>query len=298
MEIQLEIPTFAEPVLLEPVLLEPILAEPAQMETAPLSQSAGLSNRLSQLNADGRTLIDDSSVSESTLTSAMEQIVEYARASVATLGGTIQHKKKLSLYECQRTFHQFGGPSPNEANKSVFMKPDGGILVAVINGQEIPMLIVEDKVQGTNDQLFEKKKPRQATGNAIERAAKNIRGAEMIFAGRNIFPYVLFASGCDLHHTETISRRIDMMNMGITNHYVEVTPDKTQDELMNEVSAIVPAIKINNICGKSIASVFVKAHKWDTMKHGSSMWRKEEIVAICTRVIDIVMDEIKQTHNL
>jgi len=273
--------------------MEPIVIEPIAQ-----SQSAGLSNRLTQLNADGRTLIDDSSVSESTLTSAMEQIVEYARARVATIGGTIQHKKKLSLYECQRTFHQFGGPSPNEANKSVYMKPDGGILFAVINGQEIPMLIVEDKVQGTNDILFEKNSKRQATGNAIERAAKNIRGAEMIFAGRNIFPYVLFASGCDLHHTETISRRIDMMNMGITNHYVEVTPDKTQSELMDEVSAIVPAIKINNICGKSIASVFVKAHKWDAMKHGSSMWRKDEIITICTRVIDIVVDEIVQTYKL
>jgi hypothetical protein len=291
MEIQTTLPTL--PTLMETTLMEPIRLEPVVQ-----SQSAGLSNRLTQLNADGRTLIDDSSVSESTLTSAMEQIVEYARARVATIGGTVQHKKKLSLYECQLAFHQFGGPSPNEANKSVYMKPDGGILFAVINGQEIPMLIVEDKVQGTNDQLFEKNKPRQSTGNAIERAAKNIRGAEMIFAGRNIFPYVLFASGCDLHHTETISRRIDMMNMGITNHYVEVTPDKTQDELMDEVITIVPAIKINNICGKSIASVFVKAHKWDAMKHGSSMWRKEEIVTICTRVIDIVMDEIKQTHNL
>jgi len=262
------------------------------------SQSAGLSNRLTQLNADGRTLIDDSSISESTLNTAMEQIIEYARTRMVAIGGTVQHKKKLSLYECQLAFHQVGGPAPNEANKSVYMKPDGGILFAVINGQEIPMLIVEDKVQGTNDILFEKNSKRQATGNAIERAAKNIRGAEMIFAGRNIFPYVLFASGCDLHHTETISRRIDMMNMGITNHYVEVTPVKTQEELMEEVKALVPSININNICGKSIASVFVKAHKWDAMKHGSSMWRKEEIINICTRVIDIVVDEIVTTYKL
>ena len=49
--------------------------------------------------------------------------------------------------------------------------------------------------------------------NAIERAAKNIRGSEMICMSQNTFPYVIFASGCDFHNTETIASRLEMMNM-------------------------------------------------------------------------------------
>lgn len=260
------------------------------------TQSQGLSARLTQMNSDGHKLNDDSALSESTLSSAIADVVEYARERVLTLlGGEVVHKKNMSLYDCQECYHKVGGPEPEEENKRFYMKPDGGIIVAIVNGEEIPLLITEDKVQGTNDNLYEQNKKRQSTGNAIERAAKNIRGAEMIFSNMDVFPYALFASGCDLHHTETISKRIVMMNMGTPNHYIEVRPDKTKEEISKEVDDVVKNIKIKNVRGKSIASVFVKAHKWDVMKHRSSMWEKPEIVKICFMIVDLVLDEIVKT---
>jgi hypothetical protein len=163
------------------------------------------------------------------------------------------------------------------------MKPDGGILFAV-KEERIPILIVEDKVQGTNDKRLEKKLGRQSTGNAIERAGKNIRGAEMLFTG-NIFPYVLFASGCDFHSTETIAKRIEMMNMGYPNHSIEISPDTVQT-----MTSLLPNIQVKKIGGKCIASVFVKSHKWNEMKHGASLWKKEEQVLLLKHVIDKVLE--------
>ena len=257
-----------------------------------VSQSMGLSKRLTQMNSDGRKLNDDSRNSESILSEAMIDVIIYAKEKTATIGGTITHKKEISLYECQQYFHKVGGPTPDEANKRVYMKPDGGIIICTINNIEYPIMIVEDKVQGTNDKLHEQKKKRQATGNAIERASKNMRLSEMIFVEMNIFPYVLFASGCDFHHTETISKRLEMMNMGIPNHYIEITPKKTSEMVSTNIDEIISSININNRFGKSISSIFVKAHKWDEMRHGSSMWKKNEIVKICCKVIDLAVDKL------
>jgi hypothetical protein len=161
-----------------------------------------------------------------------------------------------------------------------------------LKGVEIPLLIIEDKVQGTNDILYEQKKKRQATGNAIERGAKNIRGAEMIFASQNIFPYVMFASGCDFHSTETIAKRIEMMNFGFPNHNIPVSPTTSQTEVDEKINTILQSININKNHGKSIASVFIKSHKWNEMKHGSSLWKTEEIVVICKKVIDKVFESL------
>lgn len=262
------------------------------------TQSIGLSKRLSQMNTEGRKLNDDSSTSESTLSDAMIDVIAYARKQFATIGGTIDHKKQISLYECQQFFHKVGGPIPDELNKHVCMKPDGGILFATVHGVQYPILIVEDKVQGTNDRLHTEHKKRQATGNAIERGAKNIRGSEMIFAGSDIFPYVLFASGCDFHHTETIAKRIEMMNMGFPNHYIGMDSDSSDETVSMKLDEIVSAIRIHKCCGRSISSVFVKSHKWDEMTHGSSMWKKNEIVKICSKIIDLVLLDISLRSSL
>ncbi len=255
-----------------------------------MSQSVGLSKRLTQMVEEGRHLNDDSCSSEETLSETMCEIIPYAEEHFKPLGYTISLEKSISLFDCQSFFEKVGGPKPNPDNKKVCMRPDGGILFATSGEMRIPILIVEDKVQGTNDNLFEQKKKRQATGNAIERGAKNIRGAEMLFAGLEIFPYVMFVSGCDFHSTETIAKRIEMMNMGTPNHYVDIAKTTTQEQVQARIDAIVPSINVKKICGKSIASVFVKAHKWDEMKHGSSLWKKEEQVQILKKIIDKVLE--------
>ena len=255
------------------------------------NKSVGLSQRISEMNKDGRHLNDDSFYSERTLSAAMDEIITYTKQLFKSIDATIEHVKLMSLYECQEYFHVAGGPSPNPDNKRFYMKPDGGIIIMTLKNKRIPILIVEDKVQGTNDNLFRDNKKRQATGNAVERAGKNIRGAEMLFSGLEIFPYILFASGCDFHSSETISKRIEMMNMGVPNHYIDIssTPQNI-DSIISDIN-----INIKKICGKSIASVFVKAHKWDKMVHGSSLWKKDEIVKICKKVIDNVYESFAVT---
>jgi len=255
-----------------------------------MSQSNRLSKSQTHLAEEGRHLNDDSSISERTLAETMVEFIPYVEELFKRLGWDVVQEKTISLYECQCYFEKVGGPTPNPENKKVYMKPDGGILFAVCGEKRIPLLIVEDKVQGTNDHLFEQNKKRQSTGNAIERGAKNIRGAEMLFAECPTFPYVMFASGCDFHSTETIAKRIEMMNMGIPNHYVDISKTTTPEQIQSRIDAIIPSIDIKKICGKSIASVFVKAHKWDEMKHGSSLWKKEEQIQILKKIVDEVIE--------
>jgi len=255
-----------------------------------MSQSSGISTRIKQLVNDGRHLNDDSSSSEKTLVDAMSDVILYATDCFKPIGYKIVLEKTVSLYACQVLFEKVGGPKPNPDNKKFYMKPDGGVLFAVSEStnERIPILIVEDKVQGTNDNIFGQGKKRQSTGNVIERGAKNIRGAEMIFSSLDIFPYVMFASGCDLHSSETIAKRIEMMNFGFPNHYVDITPETTPEQVQKTIDDLIPSISLKKVCGKGVASVFVKAHKWNGMKHGSSLWKKDEQVKILKKVIDTI----------
>ena len=261
------------------------------------TQSQKLSEKITTLYSEGRTLIDDSSQSEGILKMAITQtVLPYATQKISAIGGTIRHVPRMTLYEQQEYFQKVGGPAPNPENKRVYMQPDGGIIIATIDGQDYPILIPEDKVQGTNDHLFTQGKKKQSTGNAIERGAKNIRGAEMIFASRTTFPYVIFASGCDFHHSETISKRLEMMNHGVPNRYIEITPESTPEQTEIELQALISSINVRKINGFfSNATIFVKAHKFDQMPNGSSRWNMEQISNICCRIIDQVVDELTVT---
>ena len=253
--------------------------------------SSKLSRNVSAFVLNGNRLNDFSKHSEKVLECAIqEHVIPYANNVLEPLGGHVRHEKTISLYECQKMFKN--GPVPNEQNKNVFMKPDGGILFAQFKDYKVPILITEDKCQGTNDNLFSNDHPRQATGNAIERGAKNIRGAEMIFNQYKFFPYVLFASGCDFHHTETISKRIEMMNMGFPNHYMEIKSENQNVD--NLIESLLGSVSIKKIESLGIASIFVKAHKWDELPHGSSAWTVGEVSMICCKVIDLVISEINE----
>ena len=262
-------------------------------------QSGGLSTRLKAMANEGRSLIDDSSKSESNLNAAMiDYILPYAEKTIAEHlppGTQVDHLTKITLYDLQCEFYKTGrGNIPNDINKKVFIKPDGGIITATTpDGVKYPLLISEDKVQGTNDQRRAEQKERQATGNAIERAAKNIRTCEMLCAHVNYFPYLLFASGCDFHISETISKRIVMMNMGTPNHYVDIAPTSSENDIEIAVDNIVNSLDIRKKWGHCcIATAVVKAHKWNEMPHLTSLWRKEEYVRICCKAIDLAVQQI------
>jgi len=268
-----------------------------------VTQSAGLRVRLAATQKT-RHLMVDANDSEATLNEAMQVILPYAQSKIEALGGKMSYSTKCSLYSCQRAFHKHGGPEPNPDKKSVSMKPDGGIIWAQFGEtnedgvftciRKYPLFIGEDKVQGTNDTRRAEGKPKQSTGNAIERAAKNIRGSEMICMGQNTFPYVIFASGCDFHESETIAARLEMMNMGVPNHYFGVDKETSPDKLNTRLDEVLPAIDVKKKCGIGIASIFVKAHKWDELPHGSSRWRKKEIVELSCTVIDQTIADIQQ----
>lgn len=116
--------------------------------------SEGLSDRHIKYREDGHQLIDDSKVTEKILLSSINDIIlPYSKERIATLfGGNIRIAYSISLYELQCIFNKHGGgPEPNVNNKNVCMKPDGGIIFAIVNNIEYPILIIEDKVQGTND---------------------------------------------------------------------------------------------------------------------------------------------------
>ena len=187
------------------------------------------------MHEDGKHLMMDANESEATLNDAMEFIKEYAREKIESLGARMEFTSKCSLFDCKQQLIVSGGEirgGIDPRNKKVSMKPDGGIIWAILkSGKKYPVFIGEDKVQGTNDSRHQEGLGRQATGNAIERAAKNIRGSEMLCHHMSTFPYVIFASGCDFHHTETISKRLEMMNMGVPNHYIEVSPSTTPETL-------------------------------------------------------------------
>ena len=252
-----------------------------------------MTNNISSYINNGNHLNDTSNISEKSLNDAMPNIIKYAKKRIQLLGGSLVHEKKMTLYQCQENFYEISGIQPNICNKDFSMKPDGGILIAIINGHKYPILIIEDKVQGTNDIRYKEGKIKQALGNAIERGGKNIRGAEMIFSKYNFFPYVLFASGCDFHHSETISKRIEMMNMGYPNNYIEIDSNTTNETIKLKINNIINNISIEKKHGFSIASVFVKAHKWNVMEHKSSLWTKDEITIICCKIIDLSLDHIK-----
>lgn len=271
------------------------------------TQSQGLSNRHLNMHQDGRTLVDDSNVSEGNLKTIIEPLLERARALIAPHGGTIQYLKKVSMEDLvmymRNPKHIIDDNSnSNSIDARVSIKPDAGIIMWTFNGIQYPLYIGEDKVQGTNDQLHAAGKKRQATGNAIERYFKNVRAEEMLCSNVPYFPSVVFAAGCDFHHTETIAKRLEVGNYGTPNHYLEISPEKTADSdvVAAQMQSMVKRISIyKRIAGKyapaiAIPSVCVKAHKWDTLPHNSSLWKPHEYLAISERVLELAVNEVVQ----
>ena len=239
---------------------------------------------------------DDSIPSEQALTNALPAILTHAQQKARLHDGTIDHVTTMSLYDLKNMAHAHGGPAPTEEDRRVSIKPDGGIILLIIRGEKHPLLIIEDKCQGTNDTRLAEGKKKQALGNAIERAFKNINAAKMMCIGSPCFPYAIFASGCDFHHTETIAQRLEAGNMGYPNHYL----DMSHNGCILNWEALIPQIDVkkhvySNGLQADIASVFVKAHKWDDGKHGSSRWTTEEYQHICCHIIDQAMEAIVNT---
>ena len=117
-------------------------------------------------------------------------------------------EKKLSKKDIAATL---GNKSYQSHGKNSFVKPDGGIIYFLKNNKKYPVLITEAKKQGTNDIRATEGKAPQGKGNAIERAYKNHKEFELYCKHLPIFPYVIFAHGCDFEDGSSINDRLDAM---------------------------------------------------------------------------------------
>ena len=104
-----------------------------------------------------------------------------------------------------------GKPNWKPESKDPFIKPDGGVLYARIDGYMYPILVSEAKQQGTNDIRQEEGKKKQSMGNAIERVTKNYLELKSLFTPYDYFPYHVFISGCDFRKGSSIIDRIDVL---------------------------------------------------------------------------------------
>lgn len=125
-----------------------------------------------------------------------------------TYGDKFYIEKQLSKYKIAE---KLGIKNYNPEGSNPFVKPDGGILYYIKNSIHYPILITEAKKQGTNDIRELEGKPKQGKGNAIERAYKNSKEFELYCRDFPIFPYVVFACGCDFAKGSSINDRLDAM---------------------------------------------------------------------------------------
>ncbi len=264
-----------------------------------MSQSSGLSERIKDYHKNGNHFTDDSSISEKVLMQAINtKIKHYAEEKIKQMfpNGKLRIYDKISLYDLKQIQKQTytDAPEPNEKEKRKYINPDGGIWFLETNDQKnIPILILEDKKQGTNDKLFYSGKKKQSLGNAIERFAKNVRACEMLFHEYDIFPYVLFASGCDFHPSETISDRIAVGNYGYPNYEIIINQDTTDLIINEELKQLIETIDIKKkMGGKCVMVPFIKSHKWNEMEHNSSNWKIDEIITVCCKVLDLSFESI------
>jgi hypothetical protein len=283
--------------------------------------SSILSNSLLTHYSSGKTLIEDSKKSEDSLLVVIRDVIQpYAQSLFDKLepGWKVVFEQRISSYHCLQFLKQnmdvirkpseamASADTPSETKdydkthhnlydipddsvgsyKKSYMKPDGGILFVVNkDGLKYPLIISEDKIQGTNDHLYKLGKKRQATGNAIERAAKNMNMAKTLTVGLSYFPYVVFASGCDFHPSETISMRLVQMNWLFPNNYIDIEHPELSIE--TQLQKIIQNIDITKKYGfMDVATICIKAHQWNKSPHGASDWTHDERIQICKKIID------------
>jgi hypothetical protein len=115
----------------------------------------------------------------------------------------------------------------------------------------------------------------------------------MLFHSGQVFPYILFGSGCDFHPSETIAKRLEIGNYGAKNLEMTMRPGATEEERMEDLRQLVEKININKrYGGKCVATVCIKSHKWDEMEHNASAWTAAEIAIICIRTIDLAFADL------
>ena len=245
------------------------------------TQSSGLSKRHKERAKKGDKLNTDSKKSEKILTHASRLIIRYVKRKY---GKDVKWIKEMKIDDVSARVPGI----PHFNDKRCSFKPDGGIMFI----DDKVLLISEDKKQGSNDILFARGEKKQGTGNAVERALKNINIAETLCLPQSTFPYVIFAAGCDLHHSETISGRIKAANNCYPINYREVTSSKRKSIRNILMNSDIDVRKRHMWDTKlSVFTPFFSGHKYNEMPHGSSDFSLIEVYVLLKRVIDESISE-------
>ncbi len=157
-----------------------------------------------------------------------------------------------------------------------YIRPDGGMITASPKhdpSKEYVVLMSEAKHQGTNDARAEEGKKKQAMGNAVERAVKNVNECHNICAsiGQSFVPYVIYCSGCDFAENSAIRDRLSGITENIGEIYITQKPQE-YDSLGCEIpKPLRVTVKLKERC-----------------------WELEEVIATNMEIIDQSMSFVKR----
>lgn len=203
--------------------------------------------------ARGQHTTEKSAKAEKLLVTAVKRVKETLEAR----GETVEHVFNLSYYDMKQNSHiHLGTPAPNEDDKGLTIRPDGGAIL--VNGKIAG--IFEDKYEGTADDVG-KEDAKWAGGSTIDRTFKNVNACTMYCAGTGVFPYAVFAHGCNFHPRLRVHKRLEQGNYGFPNQTVIVTPDDNGkdafDRLLDTITPETVRPRQGKLC---VASIFIKTH--------------------------------------
>jgi type II restriction enzyme len=178
-----------------------------------------------------RIFNDDAMIHEVKLYNAILKLKDQLETEYPNI--EFEWKQKIYKTEIAEKL-KIGGTYKPQSNS--FVKPDGGVLFMNFNNKKYPILISEAKKQGTNVYRINEGLKKQAKGNAIERAFKNIEEFKLYCNDIEYFPYVIFAYGCDFQEGSSILDRLDAMtkyhprNVNYTLHKDQKTTIFVRDQ--------------------------------------------------------------------
>lgn len=232
--------------------------------------------------ARGQHTTDDSTGSEKRLITAARKV----KALLESEGHKVEFKTKIGYWDIKQHYHLHAGtPAPTEEDRRCSIKPDGGVFI--VDGKVAG--IFEDKFEGTAD-LPQNKERKWAGGSTIDRTAKNLNVLRMYCAGSGVFPYVVFAHGCNFHPELTVYKRLEGMNHGYPCTMLICEPGKNLDlEFEKVLKEITPeSVRPRGPKGLEVANILVKTHAARgaaAMEHGASDFTVTEYERIILKTI-------------
>ena len=249
-------------------------------------RSAACSKAHNGMAARGQHTTDDSTGSEKRLITAAMNV----KAALEAQGHSVEFKTKIEYWDIKHHYHTVtGAPAPTDEDRRISIKPDGGVFI--VDGKVVG--IFEDKFEGTAD-LPQNKEKGWSGGSTIDRTAKNLNVLKMYCTGSGVFPYVVFAHGCNFHPKLTVYKRLEGMNHGYPCDTLICEPGKNLDsEFESMVDRITPeSVRPRGPKGLEVATILIKTHAArgdQAMDHGASDWTVAEYQRIIEKTVQAAL---------